>query len=253
MLEVLAVDTCLVDLVNLRCRSRTLLVTLASLPAANYGKGLLHPQIAEIMAFALQLDARLQLLLKRLRQTHTYSTVEHEIGSSDVHDLIFNNKIHLYLTQEAPSLWNSYRAARMICNSVIVAVHHYGSSLFEGKMELVYKASEAKLSALINDVCESVSFHLLDQDPLTYLNEGDICSIKLNTDSCEGLIFALIVAMSTTGLDQPRKLWIKDKLRYMAKSMGNATVEMLASAETESGSKGASASHRYGSGTPGGL
>lgn len=201
-------------------------------------------EIIEHLNLALWIDQELQSLSDHLAQNHSYKALPfNELDHTpETVDLIFHNTLHIYTSLLSSRLWNAYRAARMVCNSIIVALGYFQELSVRDCRYAFLGSAKATLSALVDEVCESVSFHFLDANTLIkYALNGDTNMPKTGLESgvhrAEALIFVLITATGTTNLDHTRKIWIKDKLAKVGKMVGNGTLQMLAASEYNAGGR----------------
>lgn len=228
-LDELYIDRHLVQLIELRCSSQQVIADMRS----NKASSKISPHfVPEVLDKALRIDQGLSEGSARFLQNHSFLTLKY-VPTPETSELVVNNTIHIYSSQDTCYVWNSYRAARLICNSIIVTWGQFFDCGPILAIQAAVKAAQVRLAGLIEEVCESVSFCFLDAR--TIFNRSDYSfpinftqPLEVNANRAESLVFVLIIAIMTTGINPSRWLWIKDKLRLIGKSTGSGTLQMLA-------------------------
>jgi hypothetical protein len=152
---------------------------------------------------------------------------------------VFDGPVHAYSTLGHACIWNRYRAFRLIVNSIHIRslsnLHQNAShsSLDDAQKDLCQK----NIWASTNDMCRSVPFFFNSPDA-TGGGAGSksirVGKHVIRTD-CEiipkvaGLLaWPLAVAVSTDGVPDPQREWLKSRLRTVAKALGDAILESVA-------------------------
>ena len=230
--ETLQLDQCFVKIARLRNLSQKLSLQIQSENGSNTTA---RQKALGLLKLAIQVDTQLETFTDYLRANWPYLELPNEglKSSPKDNDLIFANAIHIYPTYMSSHLWSSYRSARMICNSFIsVWRRRAGLKIHPDPLPITMRA-RARLIDLVDTVCESVSFYLLD--PLIILKlvgDGPELTANLSTGNevCRAsrLTFVLVAALMTDGLDDVRKHWIKDKIRRISDITTSGTLLTLA-------------------------
>jgi hypothetical protein len=200
----------------------------------------MRSKLLGLMNLALCIDRELQGLAESLSQNRSFKAAlfDTDDHTPETVNLIFHDTLHIHTSLRSSQSWNGYRAARIVCNSVIVGLGPFQRfSPADSRTRFIVSAEKA-LSALIDEVCESVSFHLLNMlikyarnDGITLPESG----MHAGVHRAEALIFVLIVATGTVNLDPSRKMWIKDKIARVGRMMGSGTLQMLAASRYNAG------------------
>lgn len=154
-------------------------------------------------------------------------------------DLLYTGPVHLYKTHGHAAIWIRYRAIRLIVNSIrnrtlsklLQCVCH--GDLIVAQRELCQK----NIESITNDMCGSVPFFFnFPNDPA---GTPGLKSIRLgkfiiNTDDAILpkmailLAWPLAVAVSTDGIPDPQRQWLRYRLKVAANSLGDAVLESVA-------------------------
>jgi hypothetical protein len=153
-------------------------------------------------------------------------------------DLLYNGPVHTYTTHGHACVWNRYRAARLIVNSIgnrsFSNLPQYPSqhSFSMAQQEIC----RTNIESLANELCGSVPFFF--NSPNTPGAGAGSGSIKIGgnvvkTESeilpkMAGLLaWPLTVAVSTDGVPEPQRQWLKRRLKAVAISAGDAVLESV--------------------------
>lgn len=177
-----------------------------------------------------------------LTQTYNFTKLQYDAVNriSQVRELVINGTIHIYPGSKSGHLWNTYRAARLVCNSIIIALNVFNNFDNRLALKVVMERSRSTLTELVDAVSESVSFYFLNLATVTdQAGRSHTAVIDLNLESSihrtDALVFVLIVTLNVFGLNPARRRWIRDKLSKVATSMGSGTLQMLVCCERHEG------------------
>ena len=154
-------------------------------------------------------------------------------------DLRYNGPVHTYTTHGHAAIWNRYRAVRLIVNSIRIRAL---SDLLQNQSQHSFVVPQQDLcqknmDSIVEDLCGSVPFFF--NSPNTNGDGTGLRSIRLgnfviSTESeilpkMAGLLaWPLTLAVSTDGVPEPQRQWLKRKLKIVATSIGDAILESVA-------------------------
>ena len=194
----------------------------------------------EIAEEAQKLDIALTSWSQNLPEDWKFFThAAPPITNSPETDLFYNGPTHLYQTHAHAAVWNRYRATRLIVNSIRKrALSHLltcpcHGDLIVSQQELCQK----NLDLITNDMCGSVPFFF--NLPNFAGGTPGLKSIRLGTFIINSeddilpkmailLAWPLTVAVSTDGVPEPQRQWLRHRLKIAAKSLGDSVLESVA-------------------------
>lgn len=188
----------------------------------------------EITFEAEELDARLASWETMLSEDWRFSR-----SVADDQQLRYPSCTHTYTSHGHASVWNRYRALRLIVNSIRIRClsnvlqHHSSTSAFAAQQEMCYTSTKT----IADDLCASLRYFFnspsddKDRSGLGVMKIGKFI-IKSELDILPKLAWLLAwplaVALNVEGLDEPQRMYLTQQLRAVARSLGDAVLESVA-------------------------
>lgn len=188
----------------------------------------------EIAFEAEELDSRLALW-----ETSLSSDWQFNISTPDNQQSVYPYCTHVYTSHGHASVWNRYRALRLIVNSIRIRClsnvlqHHSSTSAFAAQQEMCY----ISIKAITDDLCASLRYFFnsssndKDGSGLGVIKVGKFI-IRSNLDILPKLAWLLAwplaVAVNVEGLDEHQKTYLIQQTRAVARSLGDAVLESVA-------------------------
>jgi hypothetical protein len=229
---VLEVDLLMVRVANLRAKSLAL------------GKNVTVPcreqQWKDVATEAQELDAALVAWSRAVPEGWKFSTHPSPINlDSPGSNLLYNGPVHIYTTHGHATIWNRYRAIRLIVNSIRnralsnLLQFPWQCSLIIAQLDLCQR----NINSVTNDLCGSVPFFFNSPDSTgegTGSRSIRVGNFVISSDReilpkmAILLAWPLAVAVSTDGVPEPQRQWLRRRLKIVANSVGDAILESVA-------------------------
>ncbi|OJJ45128.1 hypothetical protein ASPZODRAFT_70392 [Penicilliopsis zonata CBS 506.65] len=153
-----------------------------------------------LMEESLQLDADLQSWTMSLGRAWQYTVID--TPPNNVYTPMHSDRYHMYHNVNIVGMWNHYRLARMVTNTMIRSLAH---QLGSESQQLVVQAT-AILSQMVEDVCATVDYHFILGAP------GFAAVYRLQ--------WPLFVSALCTDMTSARYTWILQTFDMIAKTTG---------------------------------
>jgi hypothetical protein len=145
----------------------------------------------------------------------------------------YDDFFHSYTTHHHATIWNRYRAVRLLINSIqmrLLAVedqHTFGQSDFD--ISTQSKTCEEVISCLSTDLCRSIpSFHHFDTGFSTSTSGIIICpESDLKPTMAVLLAWPISIAVSIEEVPLNQREWLKCRLQAVNKVIGCPTLDAL--------------------------
>ena len=225
-------DSLMVRAANLRVRS--LILTHDATLKSN------EQLLIDLAAEAQELDDALVSWSQELPEDWKVSTQPSPVAmDSSENGLFYSGPVHIFTTHGHGAIWLRYRAIRLIVSSMCNrALSKLVESPFPGDLIVARQAlCQKNIESIANDICSSVPFFFnLPNDPA---GTPGLKSIRLgkfifSTDDdilpkmAIFLAWPLTVAVSTDGVPDPQRQWLRHRLKLAASSLGDAVLESVA-------------------------
>ncbi|XXH03252.1 hypothetical protein Hte_009650 [Hypoxylon texense] len=224
---VLSLDSIVVRVATLRSNSLPLF-----LPKSRRFVSELRP--ADIVAEARDLDTDLESWSRTIPADWKFS-----IESCPEPGAAFDGLTHVYATHGHGTVWNRYRATRLIVSSIrrrALAVMAQCSSMGTSTNAEQDVCLE-KIGSLSRDLCRSVPFFLTS--PVNPAQDNGFSRVvniggkevytneEILPKLATLLAWPLTLAISTDGVPEPQKQWLKQQLKSISSALGDAVLEIL--------------------------
>jgi len=173
-------------------------------------KGVLDPVV--VAAMLLPIDEKLEKWRSELPaswQYKSYTALDPTTSSSNTYDSRYDVYADLWIA----SVWNSYRASRLLLHEHIMSMAIKFGTVQDKEM---LQTAARVLKIMVNEICHSVPFHLGVQ------RRGSSCRFEYS--EAIPASYLLIWPLFTSGMRRttpwPQKEWIAGKLRFIGTKMG---------------------------------
>ena len=222
----LRLDLLMVRAANLRSKMLSILRDTA--PSTN--------RIKDITLEAVNLDADLAAWPQNIPEEWSFSI--HSVKGSNLveSDFLDENSVHIYTTVSHATIWNQYRAVRIIANSIYMQLLCLTYSTPHEFVKAQLEACRENIASLAADVCDSLPFFFYaftSIKPSSALDLTKIENVITYTKREIGPMIAnftawsLTVAVSTEPVPDVQKQWLRQKLRTIASIAGNGVLESV--------------------------
>lgn len=221
---VLVLDILLIRVAALRAKTLSLVHNMNS-AATSSGP---VEYVATTITEARELDLALAMWARRIPEGWMFRTSDRPCLTLDRQESLEGDMMttDTYPTDGHAAIWNRYRAARLIANSIHMRLlsllqRHGGEhpSLAGAKSQC-----QQNLDTLARDVGRSVPFFTGHKDPESPARREAISTAKAATP----FAWPLSVAVSTEGITDRRRERLKEILMMIAEAKGDATLKAVA-------------------------
>ena len=232
-------DHCLVEVARLRCNSQTLLKDLKEsyLPDDKTSATLAQTLIEDCQA----VDGLLAAWAASLPQSWDFQAIAEQSSLREGFagaGISYNGNVHIYPSREIAVAWNRYRAARLICNSIILKATPYCFSMVveaTREEDLSNRSiAQRNIKALTDDICASIPFHFGRTEGLERTTEGfggEASSIAGARGTARGaflLVWPLLISSMVWGVRDEQRRWIKAQLNLVGHMTASTALQSIA-------------------------
>jgi hypothetical protein len=154
------------------------------------------------------------------------------------YEVFFNETCHEYSSLEHAATWNRYRAARLICNSVVLKAYTslpIDSVPTSGEHTTDFQVAETNTHSLVDDICASVPFHY-SRDKAKNPSQGvgglrNMTEPETETTTARTaflLVWPLLISSSAWGVPDRQKKWLKEQLLRVGQITTSGVLQSLA-------------------------
>ncbi|KAI1389265.1 uncharacterized protein F4822DRAFT_195033 [Hypoxylon trugodes] len=213
---VLGLDSVMVRLAHLRSNSLCLF-----LPKSGMFSSQLHPP--DVVAQALELDVALETWSRDIPEGWEFST-----KSATTPSATFDGFTHVYATHGHAAIWNRYRAVHVIVNSMrkraLIIMSRCSTQMISTVAE--QEVCQEKITSLATDICRSIPV-FASQDPNSSAAGTMSISNSISPKMATLLAWPLTLVISTEYVPEPQKQWLRNILKSIANSLGDAVLEAV--------------------------
>ncbi|KAH8199423.1 hypothetical protein TruAng_006418 [Truncatella angustata] len=209
----LRLDSLMIRIAELRVTASSLLHSVAhSTPSVE--------TLVALLARSLELDSDLSAWPHKIAKDFEYSVLTLPQKGKGMPPFC-GNIAHNYRSYSHASVWNRYRAVRMISNSLVLQVIDAISSLMIVAPATIVqsRASLNKIRRLASDICQSLPY---------YFNFGYPTSDNMIPKVLTPLSWPLAVAISIKGVPDNEMYWFKYTLQAVAGALSDSVLENIA-------------------------
>jgi len=147
--------------------------------------------------------------------------------------------VHHYASHAHATMWNRYRAVRLITNSIRMRVVELlvGNAFKRSCVLLQQRLSQNNINRLTDELCACVPFFSSGVDAHGPCGERSLQGAEVSGPSLHStvlpkmaglLAWPLAVAVSTEAVPEPQRQWLERKLKIVASSLGDSILESVA-------------------------
>jgi hypothetical protein len=245
----LGLDGCLVEMTQLRSRAQKLLRDLTSLPGRTerHNRGAADAQ--SLVAEARSIDDSLAAWAAALPEERIYTATQMtpERLSCDVDaaydERFYGSTVETYPSFEHATMWNCYRAARIVTNNIIAKAlphtkfaenHQISNSDIATQQQL----AQLNIQTVVDEICASVPFYFgrvgrtkQHQRPKLVENKNtniDATSEIVSARKVFPLAWPLIIAIVAVGISERQRRWVRAQLLLVSQITGKRVLKGLA-------------------------
>ncbi|KAI0846957.1 hypothetical protein F5Y00DRAFT_126682 [Daldinia vernicosa] len=218
---VLILDSIMVRVAALRERSLCLFLP----KSARFST---QPHPGDLAAEARSLDAALEVWSAALPEDWRFTT-----RSDSTPDFTFDGVIHVYATYGHAAIWCRYNAIRLIVNSIR---NRALSVMAQCSSQMLSVAPEqdiclGKTTSLGTDLCRSIPVFFtsitVEGNPTGAMANDNIVHVnqEIKPKLATLLAWPLILAINTDNIPEFQKEWLKNKLKSIANTLGDAILD----------------------------
>lgn len=151
----------------------------------------------------------------------------HSQQSSNVADDCVNMPSHSYPSVGHASIWNRYRALRLIANSIQRRALCALQSLFnDAFLNTDIQRCQDNIDRLAVDICSGTEFSITRQTTPRDSEASTLLDVP-HPSVAALLAWPLTVAVSVDAVQPPEKTWLKGVLKAVARSLGHTQLESV--------------------------
>lgn len=151
----------------------------------------------------------------------------HSHSSSNVVDVRADIPSHSYRSVSQASIWNRYRAFRLITNSIQKRALCALQSLFnDAFLEADMQRCQDNINNLAVDLCCGAKFMVSFKTPVRDAEATALLDMP-HPSVAALLAWPLTVGVSIDAVRPPEKTWLKDALKAVARSLGHTQLESV--------------------------